>query len=103
MKEIFNDVQTLGHVLALRAVYVMELFTNVKELAMLNLTNADVAVKAMRDLFERLQAVDAVIGTGKAEWTALWSKAYQFASPCSARMRRCLVSVLRAFGHIRYA
>ena len=50
MKEIFQDVQTLGHFLALRAVYAMELFTNVKELAMLKLKDAYVAIKAMRPL-----------------------------------------------------
>eukprot|EP00974_Lingulodinium_polyedra_P096809 9382134-Lingulodinium_polyedra.AAC.1 len=57
----------------------MELFTNVKELALLSFKDADVAVIAMKDHFSRLQAVDAVIGTGKAEWAALWSEAYPFA------------------------
>ena len=67
VKEIFQDVQTLGHVLALRAVYMMELFTNLKELAVLIFKDADVTIKTMRDQSEKLQAVDAVIGTGKAE------------------------------------
>ena len=74
-KEIFKDVQTLGHVLSLRALYMVELFTNMKELAVLDFKNADVAINTMSDQFERLQAVDAVMGTGKAEWNQLWLKA----------------------------
>ena len=73
--EIFQDVQTLGHFLSLRAVYMVELFTNVKELAVLDFKNADIAINAMRDQFERLQPVDTVIGTAKAEWKKLWLKA----------------------------
>ena len=106
VQEIFQDVQTLGHFLSLRAVYMTELFTNVKELAVLNFKDADVAINAMRDQCERLQAVDAVIGTGKAEWTKLWLEAYQFASPCLARSvlvcSECCVWRFRCGGQVLF-